>query len=149
MLEFPTWKKVWFWGLTLVIAAAALPSLFNVANLPWPRFLPDPEINLGLDLAGGSHILLEADESQVEQQRLENMEESVRGRLRLAEPRIRIGDISSANGRLSFMLKDPSQVDAARDEIEAEKPWSGRNVPVTLYDLMSQTVGKFAERDAI
>ena len=117
MLEFPTWKKVWFWGLTLVIAAAALPSLFNVANLPWPRFLPDPEINLGLDLAGGSHILLEADESQVEQQRLENMEESVRGRLRLAEPRIRIGDISSANGRLSFMLKDPSQVDAARDEI--------------------------------
>ncbi|CDO38210.1 protein translocase subunit SecD [Novosphingobium sp. KN65.2] len=119
MLEFPTWKKLWYWGLTLVIAAAALPSLFSVSGLPWPSALPDPEVNLGLDLAGGSHILLEADKSQVAQQRLENMEESVRGRLRLANPRIAIGDISSSNGRLSFMLKDPTQVDAARDEILA------------------------------
>lgn len=117
MLEFPTWKRLWYWGLTLVIAAAALPSLASVSNLPWPRFLPDPQVSLGLDLAGGSHILLEANKNQVAQQRLENMEESVRGRLRLAEPRIAIGDISSSNGRLSFMLKDPSQVDAAREQI--------------------------------
>jgi protein-export membrane protein, SecD/SecF family len=117
MLEFPTWKKVWLWGLTLVVAAAALPSLFAVSGLPWPSAIPNPQVSLGLDLAGGSHILLEADEKQVGQQRLENMEESVRARLRQAEPRIRIGDISSAGGRLSFMLKDPSQVDAAREEI--------------------------------
>lgn len=119
MLDFPTWKKLWYWGLTLVIAAAALPSLASVAGVPWPRFLPGPEVNLGLDLAGGSHILLEADKNQVAQQRLENMEESVRGRLRLAEPQIAIGDISSRNGQLTFMLKDPSQVDAAREEISA------------------------------
>ena len=117
MLEFPTWKRLWFWGLTLVIAAAALPSLFAVSNLPWPRVLPDPQVSLGLDLAGGSHILLEANEKQVGQQRLENMEESVRGRLKLAEPRIEIGDISSSGGSLSFMLKDPSRVDAAREQI--------------------------------
>ena len=117
MLEFPTWKKLWYWGLTLAVAAAALPSLFAVSGLPWPSALPNPQVSLGLDLAGGSHILLEANEKQVGQQRLENMEESVRARLKLAEPRIRIGDISSANGHLSFMLKDPSQVDAAREQI--------------------------------
>ncbi|WP_067734837.1 protein translocase subunit SecD [Novosphingobium naphthalenivorans] len=117
MLEFPLWKKLWYWGLTLVIAAAALPSLFSVAGLSWPSALPNPQVSLGLDLAGGSHILLEANEKQVAQQRLENMEESVRGRLKLADPRIGIGDISSANGRLTFMLKDPSQVDAAREQI--------------------------------
>lgn len=117
MLDFPTWKRAWFWGLTLLACAAALPSLFSLSGAPWPNVLPNPTINLGLDLAGGSHILLEADPDQVREQRIENMEEAVRARLRLAEPRIRIGDISGKGGRLSFMLKDPSQVDAAREEI--------------------------------
>ncbi|MCB2079651.1 MAG: protein translocase subunit SecD, partial [Novosphingobium sp.] len=117
MLDFPTWKKLWYWALCLVAVIAALPSLFSLANVPWPQSLPEPTVNLGLDLAGGSHILLEADPEQVVRQRLENMEESVRARLRLAEPRIRVGDISSRGGQLSFMLKDPSQVDAAREEI--------------------------------
>jgi len=117
MLDFPVWKKVWFWGLTLLAAVAALPSIFSLASVPWPSALPSPTVNLGLDLAGGSHILLEADPRQVRAQRIENMEEAVRARLRRAEPRIRIGDISSQGGRLNFMLKDPSQVDAAREEI--------------------------------
>jgi len=117
MLDFPLWKRIWFWGLTLVACAAALPSLFPLSGAPWPNVLPDPTVNLGLDLAGGSHILLEADPDQVREQRIENMEEAVRARLRLAEPRIGIGDISLKGGRLSFMLKDPGQVDAAREEI--------------------------------
>jgi len=53
----------------------------------------------------------------VVRQRLENMEEGVRARMRLAEPRIRIGDISSREGKLTFMVEDPAQVDAARDAI--------------------------------
>jgi len=117
MLEFPTWKRIWLCGLTLVAVAAALPSLFSLANMPWPRSLPEPMVNLGLDLAGGSHILLEADPAQVRAQRLENMEESVRARLRNAEPRIRIGDISSSGGKLAFIVRDTAQVDAAREEV--------------------------------
>ena len=117
MLDFPTWKRLWYWALMLVAVAAALPSVFSLAGAPWPQALPSPKVNLGLDLAGGSHILLEADPEQVKRQRLENMEESVRARLRLAEPRIRIGDVSSKGGQLSFMLKDPTQVDRAREEI--------------------------------
>jgi preprotein translocase subunit SecD len=72
-------------------------------------------VNLGLDLAGGSHILLEAEPSQVAAQRLENMEETVRSVMRQAEPRIRIGDVSSRGGRLSFILEDPSEIDRARE----------------------------------
>ncbi|HKX77134.1 MAG TPA: protein translocase subunit SecD [Novosphingobium sp.] len=117
MLDFPLWKRIWLWGLTLATAAAALPSIFSLAGVNWPAVLPSPMINLGLDLAGGSHILLEADPAQVRDQRLENMEESVRSRFRASEPRILIGDISSKGGRLSFMLKDPGQVDAAREAI--------------------------------
>ncbi|WP_427964997.1 protein translocase subunit SecD [Altererythrobacter sp.] len=115
MLEFPTWKKIWLWGLTLVACLAALPSIFSAANVAWPTSLPDPEVNLGLDLAGGSHILLEADPEQVASQRLENMEESVRTLMRQAEPAIRIGDVSTNNGRLAFLLDNPADLDRARE----------------------------------
>ncbi|MGE3692035.1 MAG: protein translocase subunit SecD [Novosphingobium sp.] len=119
MLDFPRWKQIWLWFITLACAAAALPSLFSMAGTPWPSFLPDPKVNLGLDLAGGSHILLEADASQVARQRLESMEESVRAKLRQASPEIQIGDISSRDGKLSFMLQNPAQVDAAREQINS------------------------------
>jgi preprotein translocase subunit SecD len=118
MLDFPPWRRVWLWTVTLFFSLAAIPSLLVLGGVRLPDALPSPMVNLGLDLAGGSHLMLEADPRQVAQQRLETMEESVRTALRNAEPPIRIGDFSTAGGRLSFMLEDPSQVDAARDLIE-------------------------------
>ncbi|MXO64314.1 protein translocase subunit SecD [Altericroceibacterium endophyticum] len=117
MLDFPRWKKIWLSMITALVIAASLPSLFSNFGVQWPDSLPDPEINLGLDLAGGSHILLEANPDQVARQRLETMEEAVRSALRDAKPRIRVGDVSSADKRLSFMVDDASQVDAAREAI--------------------------------
>lgn len=117
MLDFPPWKRAWLWFVTLFFAVASLPSLVSVSGGAWPSFLPNPQVHLGLDLAGGSHILLEADAREVAKQRLESMEESVRGALRNAEPRVRIGDFSSAGGRLSFLVEDIGQVDAAREAI--------------------------------
>ncbi|MFW2350907.1 protein translocase subunit SecD [Qipengyuania sp.] len=115
MLDFPTWRKAWLWLVTALCCLAALPSLLSATSIRWPDALPDPMVNLGLDLAGGSHILLEADSSQVAAQRLENMEENVRNTMRRAEPRIRIGDVSTRGGRLSFVLDDPSEIDRARE----------------------------------
>ncbi len=117
MLDFPRWKQLWFWAIALVAAAAALPSIVSVAGGSWPSFLPAPRINLGLDLAGGSHILLEANPDQVRRQRLDSMEEDVRSRLKQSEPQIRTGDISSKDGSVSFMLADPGQVDLARERL--------------------------------
>jgi preprotein translocase subunit SecD len=81
------------------------------------QFLPTPTINLGLDLAGGSHILLEADTSQLAQTRLEALEDGVRSAMRRAEPRIAIDDVSRSNGELSFTVTDSSQIDAAREAL--------------------------------
>ena len=115
MLDFPLWKRISLWAITLVLALAALPSIAALSGVDLPEALEGPEVNLGLDLAGGSHILLEADPSQVAGQRLETMEEAVREQLRDAEPRIRIGDVSTANNRLSFILEDPGEIDRARE----------------------------------
>ncbi|MEW4448338.1 protein translocase subunit SecD [Qipengyuania sp. JC766] len=117
MLEFPLWRKLLLWGVTLFFALAALPTIFGQGHIRWPDALPNPTVNLGLDLAGGSHILLEADPSQVAATRLENMEESVRNAMRNADPRINIGDVSTRGGRLSFMVQDVSDVDRAREEL--------------------------------
>ncbi|MFM5885250.1 MAG: protein translocase subunit SecD [Novosphingobium sp.] len=118
MLDFPRWKQVWLWLVTLACAAAALPSIFSVAGLHWPAALPNPKVNLGLDLAGGSHLLLEASPDQVKRQRLESMEEDVRNRLKAADKPIQVGDISTKDGTVSFILADPTQVDAAREQLQ-------------------------------
>lgn len=106
------------WGIALAAALAAIPSLTSNSGFQWPSALPDPEINLGLDLAGGSHLLLEAERDQVAAQRLENVEESVRSLMRNAEPRIRIGDVGTSNGQLSFLLDDAANLDKARGLLE-------------------------------
>ncbi|HSG55621.1 MAG TPA: protein translocase subunit SecD [Paracoccaceae bacterium] len=131
MLDFPLWKRNFLWAVTLLTVALSLPSLASLGNLRWPDVLPDKTVSLGLDLAGGSHILLEADSSQVAAQRLENMEEAVRSALDAASPDIGFGDVSTAGGRLSVTLDDPSQVDAAR---EAILPLMGTGL-VTEWDL--------------
>ena len=45
------------------------------------------------------------------------MRDQVQAELRRATPRIEIGDISTRDGQLSFMLRDPTQVDAAREKL--------------------------------
>src|SRR3712207_9432489 len=96
MLDFPRWK-VWFVSaLCLIGIAFAVPSFFpESAVAKWPSFVPREQVNLGLDLAGGSHLLLEADTSDVAKQRLDPMEETIRVGLRRQAPRIEIGEWKS------------------------------------------------------
>ena len=118
MLDFPRWR-IWMLNILVITGVLlAIPSLLP-ANIRGQvaQFLPTPTINLGLDLAGGSHILLEADTSQLAATRLETLEESVRSAMRRAEPRIAIENVSRANGQLSFNVTDASQIDAAREAL--------------------------------
>ena len=117
MLDFPRWKRFSLWAVALLAMLAAVPSLLSFTTIRWPEGVYQPMVNLGLDLAGGSHILLEANENQVAAQRLENMEESVRQAFNDADPEIGYSEVSTANGRLSVTLDDPGQVDAAREAI--------------------------------
>ena len=118
MLDFPLWKKITLWVVTLGFVAAALPSLLAPAGVDLGDDSAAPEISLGLDLAGGSHLLLEADPDDVAAQRLENMEESVRAVFSRPDPSIRFNDMSRNNGQLSFFLESVAEIDRARELLE-------------------------------
>ena len=119
MLDFPRWKT---WSISLVILIGilfAIPSMLPAdLKARYPTWLPSATINLGLDLAGGSQLLLEADQADAAKQRLQAMEDQVATELR-RNPRVEIGDVSTAGGRVSFLVRDPTQIDTAVERLRA------------------------------
>ncbi|TGX55082.1 protein translocase subunit SecD [Sphingomonas gei] len=117
MLDFPRWKVLTITiGIALMVLLA-VPSLVpKSVRATWPSWIPQKAINLGLDLAGGSYLLLEGDTKDVAASRVEQMREQVRSAMR-QDPRVEIGDISVQGGKLSFMVRDSSKVDAAREKL--------------------------------
>ncbi|MGN6374522.1 MAG: protein translocase subunit SecD [Sphingomonas sp.] len=115
MLDFPRWKITSIVVLLAALAALAIPSFFpETTTAKWPIH---NRVNLGLDLAGGSYLLLEADTADLAKSRLSQMRDQVAQEMRTGTPRIAIGDVSVRNGQLSFMVRDVSQVDAARERL--------------------------------
>ena len=119
MFDYPRWKV---WLINLVIALGvlfAIPSMIAGSSLAnhWPHWLPHYKINLGLDLAGGSHLLLEADARDALKKRLAAKEEEVSTELGRGDDKIDIGDISTAGGKLSFIVRDPRKLDAAVEKL--------------------------------
>ncbi|WP_326523530.1 protein translocase subunit SecD [Sphingomonas sp.] len=118
MLDFPRWKVGLVWTAIAFCLLLSIPSMVPEGmRAKWPGWIPQPTVNLGLDLAGGSYILLEADTADVANTRLEAMREIVSVEMRRGNPRVEIGDISTRDGRLTFMVRDSSRVDAARERL--------------------------------
>ncbi len=118
MLEFPTWKRWLIWLSIIIGVVFAIPTVIPDQYLGFlPKRFVETQINLGLDLSGGSHILLEADRDSFVKQHVESMEETVRTEMRRGGDKIEIGDISTAGNRLSFFVRNPAQIDEARERI--------------------------------
>jgi preprotein translocase subunit SecD len=118
MLDFPRWKVLSIWGVILLGFIFALPSVIP-KSYPLPGFLPSARISLGLDLAGGSQLLLESDAQDLTKQRLQAMEETVTTEMRRGDPPIQISAVSTSGGRVSFAVTRPAQVDAAVERMRA------------------------------
>ncbi|NML06192.1 protein translocase subunit SecD [Sphingomonas sp. G-3-2-10] len=117
MLDFPRWK-VWATILTIVASfLLAIPSLLpEKVYESLPGWLPKPTVSLGLDLAGGSYLLLEADTKGVAASKLEQMSDQVLTEMRRGT-RIEIGPREIKDGSLTFMVDDPTKVDAVRERL--------------------------------
>ena len=111
MLQFEAWKK------TLVILVAALGIIYAAPNLlPVERegggILPGQKINLGLDLQGGSHLLLRVDMDAVVEERLESVAETIRQEFR--GRKIRFSGLDVRNAQVRVRLRDTGDKAEAR-----------------------------------
>jgi preprotein translocase subunit SecD len=120
MLDFPRWKVLSIWAVVLIGILFSIPSLIPPsARQHWPSFLPHSTISLGLDLAGGSHLLLESVLQDLNKQRLQTMEDTVSSEMGRGDPPIGISDVSTSGGRVSFLVTNPTQVDAAVERMRS------------------------------
>ncbi len=114
MLDFPRWKVLSIVGLLVALMALAIPSFFPEEQTKnWPVH---PRIHLGLDLAGGVSLTLEANTDDLVKTRLDNMRESVINAMR-TDPKIDIGPIASDDGKITFMLRNGQQLEEARQRL--------------------------------
>jgi SecD/SecF fusion protein len=112
---------------TAIIAIVALLGvLFAVPSfLPqdvrdsWPSFLPKQTVVLGLDLQGGSHLLLQVNEEGIVSERLQTLRRDVRNTLANENGIGNLITTDEATKSLSIELTDPTQKEAARTAIAA------------------------------
>ena len=83
MLRFEPWKITLIVLVSLAGLIYTIPNFFAEEQLTdLPDWVPQRQIVLGLDLQGGSYLLLEVDTQAVETERLENLRADVRATLR-------------------------------------------------------------------
>jgi len=78
MLYFSRWKTAVVLGITALVCLCAVPNFFPEKVVDtWPKWA-QRHIVLGLDLQGGSHILLEVDSNAVRKEKVEALRDDVR-----------------------------------------------------------------------
>lgn len=127
------------WKVILVLAVCALGLLYSAPNVmgrdtvAWlrantPSFMPNQTVNLGLDLRGGSHLLLEVMTDNVIDEKLQALVDQTRTELR----GVKVGytDLGLVNGAVHFKLTDAEQSEKARGilaDIDRDLDISGSN----------------------
>src|SRR6201990_3650489 len=82
MLYFTRWKAMAVILTAFLVCLCAVPNFFTEAQVKtWPKWA-QRHVVLGLDLQGGSHILLEVDANSVKKDMLDAVRDDVRRTLR-------------------------------------------------------------------
>jgi SecD/SecF fusion protein len=81
----PRWKLITYALVILLGVVAALPNLFTEEHLArLPNWFPKQQVTLGLDLRGGSHLVLEVDAAALSRERVLAFVADARRELRAA-----------------------------------------------------------------
>ncbi len=114
MLHFARWKIILVLLISLGGLVAALPNIFPAKTLEaLPGWIPHKQINLGLDLQGGAHLLYQMDEQELIEDWLKNVRGDVRDVLR----KERIGysglRVSQNTKTVGVRIRDEANVEKA------------------------------------
>ena len=121
MIYFAKWKVI------LVLVVCGLGLAFSAPNFlatktteGLPTWLPHKQVSLGLDLQGGSHLLLEVDLNTVVREHLESLVDSMRVELRKA--RIRYGGLGVERETAKVTIRKPEKLDQAHQLLRGIDP---------------------------
>ncbi len=124
----------------LVLLVIAIGLLFAAPNFvpknvldSLPSWLPRQTMVLGLDLQGGSHLLLEVDREGIVTERLRDLRRDARNVLASDNGIGNLITTDEAGASIAIELTDPSQRDAARAAIET--------LQVSLSDSLFSGIG--------
>lgn len=119
MLQYKTWQVALIVGVVLLGALLAAPNLLSATDRDKiPSFIPQTKISLGLDLQGGSYLLLGVDTNKVINDRLTGVRQEIQRQMRpsAGKDRIVLEDLPTLNhqtGAISLTVRDAAQAEEA------------------------------------
>ncbi|MGH6737928.1 MAG: protein translocase subunit SecD, partial [Bradyrhizobium sp.] len=124
MLYFTRWKAIGIILTALVVCLCAVPNFFPEAQVKtWPAWA-QRRLVLGLDLQGGSYLLLEVDSNDVKKTRLNQIREDVQRTLRAA--RIQYTGLAVKGDVVEVRItKDTDKANAVSKLRELSQPLGG------------------------
>src|SRR5215831_20817043 len=147
MVYMSRWQAFLVLGLVLVGLIFTVPNFLGESTRnALPNMLPKSTVNLGLDLQGGSYLLLEVDMPGVVKERMESMRADIRTALRRERPAINFDNLNLSRDTLSVHIIDPMQLEAARKILRdiASPPGTFLGLGANEYDLTDDGQGNFA-----
>ncbi|HWT57286.1 MAG TPA: protein translocase subunit SecDF [Rhizobium sp.] len=128
MLHFSRWKTLLIWLAAFAAIVIAAPNLLSEAQRSsLPGWLRQDRVTLGLDLQGGSHIVLKVERSDIVKDRLEEAVANVRNTLRGAG--IRYTGLTGNDQTVTVRITDPAETQKAVDLLKPLTAPGGRSGP--------------------
>jgi preprotein translocase subunit SecD len=124
MLYFTRWKALGIILTALVVCLFAVPNFFPEAKVKtWPLWA-QRHLVLGLDLQGGSYLLLEVDSNYVKKDKLDAVRDDVRRVLR--EAKIGYTGLNSRNDAVEVRISRDTELQTALSKLrELSQPLGG------------------------
>jgi protein-export membrane protein SecD len=144
MLVFQKWKLIVVLSIVVLGFLFAVPNLFPASSLARvPAWLPHRQVNLGLDLQGGAHLLYQLDENEMVDDWLNTIRGDVRETLRKA--RIGYTDLvqNVTTRTVSVKIREGADLDKANAELKKLAVPVSSNVfsGFSGYDLTVESKG--------
>src|SRR5580700_6783371 len=121
MLYFANWKVLLICGICALGVLLSLPNLFTPTQLArLPSVIPHKQVALGLDLRGGSYLLLEVDVAAAQRDRLGTIIDSVRNTLRDAH--IGYTGLNVEGDAITFTIRETDRTEDAKKALAKIDP---------------------------
>ncbi len=117
MLNINKWNIFFVLTVCLMSIYYIIPNLYGKSEVTaLPDFLSKKQVNLGLDLQGGSHLLLEVDTKSVLKEKSDDLVDDIRKALR--KSKIKYSNLGSKVTGAVVNITDYEQINLAKENIK-------------------------------